>query len=107
MGEFVHVIFDERFEIEHHPRAALGIDMRPFRECGLRSFNSVAHLGPAREGRPRLHLACRRIIDVAEAAGFASDMPAADEMRVLFHAHAFAPRLDSTQAVRGKPGSAG
>jgi hypothetical protein len=34
-------------------------------------------------------------------------MPAADEMRVLFHAHAFAPRLDSTQAVRGKPGGAG
>ena len=64
----VHVLLDQRLEVEHDPRATLRIDGGPFAERLLRMLDGLARLGPAREGNLRLHLSGRRIEDVAIAS---------------------------------------
>ena len=83
--QLIHIGFDQRFEIEHHPRAALGIDRGPFRKCLQRMFDGLAHLGAGGERHLGLHLADGGVIDVAEAAGGALHLLAVEEMVVLFH----------------------
>src|SRR5438477_2394832 len=83
MRKLVHVLFDERLESEEHAGAALRIDARPFGESVLRALDGASHLLTARERNARLNLARGWIEDVAEAAGAAAHVPAADEMRKL------------------------
>ena len=80
MGELVHVLFDERLEIEQHAGAALRIDARPFGkrlECG---FDGLAHFGAGAERDFRLHFAGRGIEDVAKAAGCSGNTGSGDEV---------------------------
>ena len=83
LRELVHVFLDECLETEHHARAPLRIDPRPFGESLLRGLDGAAQFGAAGKGYARLNLARRRIEDFAETAGGAPHMPAADEVRKL------------------------
>jgi hypothetical protein len=85
MGELVHVLLDERLEVEHHPRATLRIDRRPFREGLCRRLDGSAHLGSGGELDPGLDLAGRGVKHVAEAARNTLHMASGDEVIELFH----------------------
>ncbi len=78
--QLIHVLFDKRFEIEHHARAALRIGARPLRERRQRGFNRVAHFGAGCERDFCLHFAGGGIEDIAETAGSSGDMFSGDEM---------------------------
>src|SRR5438270_14025120 len=83
MRKLVHVLFDERLELEEHAGAALRVEARPLGESLRCALHGASHLLTARERNARLNLARGRIEDVAEAAGGAAHMPSADEMREL------------------------
>jgi hypothetical protein len=52
VGELVHILFDQRLEVEHHPGAALGIGHCPSRLRGLRGSDGAIEIGL----RPEIYL---------------------------------------------------
>ena len=101
MRELVQVLLDERFEIEHHARAALWIDRRPFRERLHGRFDGHVHFGAARKRNLALNFSGGRIEDVPEATGVSFDRLAGDEMREFLHA---VPSLDVVGPQRPRGG---
>jgi hypothetical protein len=57
MRELVHVLFEQRFEVEHHPGAALRIGRRPARLCPLRGRHRRVEHSLVTESNDRLDLA--------------------------------------------------
>ena len=84
-GQLVHVLLDQRFEIEHHARAALRIDGRPFGKHLQRGVHGLSHFGAVGERHLGLNFTRRRIEHVAETAGRPLHKLPGDEMRKFFH----------------------
>jgi hypothetical protein len=83
--EAVHLLLDQRLEIEHHAGAALRVRGGPGGEDRARGVNGGMEFSGVRQRHARLHLAGRRIEHIAEAGGYARDVLAVDEMGKGFH----------------------
>src|SRR5262249_44889057 len=85
MREFVHVLFEERLELEHHPGAALRVEAGPFGKRGLRGLYGLAQFDARRERYAGGDFAGCGIEDVAKTAGAARHMAATKKMREFLH----------------------
>ena len=101
MRQLVHIGFDQALELEHHPRAALRVDLRPARESGFCGVNGGAGLVFGGKRRTGLHLARVRVEHIQKIAAGPGSLGAIDEVvKVLGHArHA---RLDERAPPSGE-----
>ena len=97
MGEFVHMLFDQRLEIEHNACTFLRVLRRPFRKHALSGFDGDPDFARRGEWRSRLNFACSGVEDVAEAPARPFDVLAADEV-VQFSRHVDPPKWRARRA---------
>ena len=64
--QLVHMLFDQRLEIKHHPRPALRVHRGPCRLCRLRSRNRLVQHCLVAQSHSPLHAAIIRVHDIAE-----------------------------------------
>jgi len=84
-GQFIDVGLDQTFELEHHPRPALGVGRGPAVEGVLGGLDGPVHLGDRGQLHPGLNHAGVRIEHVGEAARGAGEGCAVDEVVDVAH----------------------
>src|SRR6478672_7146819 len=100
-GQFVDVGLDQPLELEHHPRAALGVGGGPAFEGVLGGLDGAVHLGDRSQLHPRLDLAGVRVEDVGEPARGAREGSAVDEVVDVAHADPRTSELETGDRTSG------
>jgi len=101
LGQLRHVGLDQPLELEHHPRAALGIGRGPAFEGVLGRLDGPVHLLDRRQLHPGLNLAGVRVEHVGEAARGPGEGRAVDEMVDVAQAGPRMPELALAIAPAG------
>ncbi len=101
LGQLRHVGLDQPLELEHHPRAALGIGRGTAFEGVLGRLHGPVHLLDRRQLHPGLNLAGVRVEHVGEAARGPDEGRAVDEMVDVAQAGPRMPELALAIAPAG------